>query len=41
MVNVDDLKSKSKNTSIEGRKLQGKVQMTFLSGEVVFNSQWA
>ena len=39
MVNVDDLKSKSKNTSIEGRKLQGKVQMTFLSGEVVFNSQ--
>ena len=38
MVNGDDLKSKSKNTSIEGRKLQGKVQMTFLSGEVVFKT---
>ena len=36
MVNGDDLKSKSKNTSIEGRKLQGRVQMTFLGGEVVF-----
>jgi len=35
----DKLKSKSKNTSIEGRKLQGKVQMTFLGGEVVFKSQ--
>jgi len=34
----DDLKSKSKNTSIEGRKLQGKVQMTFLNGELVFKS---
>jgi dihydroorotase len=39
LVNGDDLKSKSKNTSIEGRKLQGKVQMTFLGGEVVFKSQ--
>jgi dihydroorotase len=39
MVNGDDLKSKSKNTSIEGRKLQGKVQMTFLGGEVVFKTQ--
>ena len=39
MVNGDDLKSKSKNTSIEGRKLQGKVQMTFLGGEVVFRTQ--
>ena len=39
MVNGDDLKSKSKNTSIEGRKLQGKVQMTFLGGEVVFKSK--
>ena len=38
MVNGDDLKSKSKNTSIEGRKLQGKVQMTILGGEVVFKS---
>ncbi|MDA9092010.1 dihydroorotase [Pelagibacteraceae bacterium] len=38
VVNGDDLKSKSKNTSIEGRKLQGKVQMTFLGGEVVFKT---
>ena len=38
MVNGDDFKSKSKNTSIEGRRLQGKVQMTFLNGELVFNS---
>ena len=38
VVNGDDLKSKSKNTSIEGRKLQGKVQMTILGGEVVFKS---
>jgi dihydroorotase len=38
MVNGDDLKSKSKNTSIESRKLQGKVKMTFLGGEVVFKS---
>ena len=36
MVSGDSLKSKSKNTSIEGRKLQGRVQMTFLGGEVVF-----
>ena len=39
VVNGDELKSKSKNTSIEGRKLQGKVQMTLLNGEVVFQSQ--
>ena len=38
VVNGDELKSKSKNTSIEGRTLQGKVQMTFLNGEVVFKS---
>ena len=38
LVNGDELKSKSKNTSIEGRKLQGKVKMTFLRGEVVFKS---
>jgi|TARA_B100001093_G_scaffold398410_1_gene385742 dihydroorotase len=38
VVNGDDLKSKSKNTSIEGRKLQGKVQMTFLNGELAFKS---
>ena len=37
MVNADQLKSKSKNTAIEDRKLQGKVLMTFLNGELVFN----
>ena len=37
MVQADNLKSKSKNTAIEGRKLQGKVLMTFLNGELVFN----
>ena len=39
-VNGDDLKSKSKNTAIEGRKLQGKVFMTFLNGDLVFKSKW-
>ena len=38
VVNGNDLKSKSKNTSIESRRLQGKVQMTFLNGELVFKS---
>jgi dihydroorotase len=38
VVNGDNLKSKSKNTSIEGRRLQGKVQKTFLNGEIVFKS---
>jgi dihydroorotase len=38
VVNGDDLKSKSKNTAIEGRKLQGKVLMTFLNGELMFKS---
>ena len=36
-VKAEQLKSKSKNTAIEGRKLQGKVLMTFLNGELVFN----
>ena len=38
VVNGDDLKSKSKNTAVEGRKLQGKVLMTFLNGDLVFKS---
>jgi dihydroorotase len=38
VVNGDDLKSKSKNTAVEGRKLQGKVYMTFLNGDLVFKS---
>ncbi len=36
VVKAENLKSKSKNTAIEGRKLQGKVLMTFLNGELVF-----
>ena len=38
-VDVSKLKSKSKNAAIENRKLQGKVLMTFLKGESVFNLQ--
>ena len=37
VVEAGKLKSKSKNTAIEGRKLQGKILMTFLNGELVFN----
>ena len=37
IVKAENLKSKSKNTAIEGRKLQGKILMTFLNGELVFN----
>jgi len=37
VIKSEDLKSKSKNTAIEDRKLQGKVLMTFLNGELVFN----
>ena len=36
-VDVSRLKSKSKNAAIENRKLQGKVLMTYLKGESVFN----
>ena len=36
-LDAEKLKSKSKNTAIEERKLQGKVLMTFLNGELVFN----
>ena len=39
VVKADTLRSKSKNTAIEGRKLQGKVLMTFLNGELVFNQK--
>jgi len=38
-VDVSKLKSKSKNAAIENRKLQGKVLMTCLKGESVFNLQ--
>ena len=37
VVKADKLKSKSKNSAIEDRKLQGKVLMTFLNGELVFS----
>ena len=36
-VDANKLKSKSKNTAIEGRNLQGKVLMTFLNGQLAFN----
>ena len=39
VVNAGELKSKSKNTAIEDKKLQGKVMMTFLQGELVFKGQ--
>ena len=38
VVKANDLKSKSKNTAIEERKLQGKVLKTFLGGELVFDN---
>ena len=36
IVKQNELKSKSKNTPIEGRKLQGQVIKTFVKGEVFF-----
>ena len=36
VVNKDKLKSKSKNTPIEKRKLQGKVTKTFVKGELLY-----
>ena len=36
VVKAGNLKSKSKNTAIEDKRLQGKVLMTFLKGEPVF-----
>jgi len=39
VIKADNLKSKSKNTAVEDRKVQGKVLMTFLNGELVFKSQ--
>jgi dihydroorotase len=37
VVKQNELKSKSKNTPIENRKLQGQIEMTFVKGEVFFN----
>jgi len=39
VIKTDLLKSKSKNTAVEDRKVQGKVIMTFLNGELVFKSK--
>jgi len=36
VIKADLLKSKSKNTAVENRKVQGKVLMTFLNGELAF-----
>ena len=38
VVDKDKLKSKSKNTPIENRKLQGKVSKTFVKGELAYES---
>jgi len=38
IIKGDLLKSKSKNTAVEERKVQGKVLMTFLNGELAFKS---
>ena len=38
IIKADLLKSKSKNTAVEDRKVQGKVLMTFLNGELAFKS---
>ena len=38
IVKAGNLKSKSKNTAIEDKKLQGKVLMTFLKGELAFKN---
>ena len=37
VVKKEKLVSKSKNTSIEGRKLQGKVVSTYVNGKELFN----
>ena len=36
VIKKENLISKSKNTSIEGRKLQGKITNTFVKGEELF-----
>ena len=38
MVDKSKLKSKSKNTPIENRKLQGQVLKTFVKGELVYEN---
>ncbi len=38
VVKAEELKSKSKNTAVENRKLQGKVKMTLLNGEIAYSN---
>ena len=38
VVDKDKIKSKSKNTPIENRKLQGKVLKTYVKGELAYES---
>ena len=38
IVNKNDIKSKSKNTPIEDRKMQGKVMKTFVKGELSYEA---
>ncbi len=38
VVKAEELKSKSKNTAVENRKLQGKVKMTVLNGEIAYSN---
>ena len=38
VIKTELLKSKSKNTAVENRKVQGKVIMTFLNGDLAFKS---
>ena len=39
VIKADLLKSKSKNTAVENRKVQGRVLLTFLNGELAFKFQ--
>ena len=39
IVKKENLVSKSKNTSIEDKKLQGKVMNTFVNGEELFKAE--
>ena len=39
IVKKENLMSKSKNTSIENKKLQGKVKTTFIGGELLFETR--
>jgi dihydroorotase len=38
VVDPDRLKSKSRNTPFDGRRLQGEVRMTLVDGRVVYQS---